>query len=269
MRLAGVAVATLVLALAGSAPAGPAVAQGQAAPGPVAALAPGEVLLEVNGFGTVITSADAATIRTFVTGEGDDEAGARAAAEATLRRTIAGIRAAGAAAGDIHASPVGSDTLAMVDVPEAMNAEMNAAVASLEPLGPARISARATIEIQVRDIARLDAIRQAAETSGSGYRTTGVTYALNDTAAPRRTARAQALAQARAEAEAYAATLNMRVARIVRVTERVGLDAMTMLTMGGEGPMRQLFGGALDGGRGSSQIPTIAIVGVDFALAPR
>ena len=91
-------------------------------------------------------------------------------------------------------------------------------------------------------------------------------YALTDDAGPRRQARARALEKARADAEAYAAPLNMRIVRVVRVSERLGLDlfglfASEMQLLG------QMFTPAMM--RGGPEVYTIVTVGVDYALAPR
>ena len=81
--------------------------------------------------------------------------------------------------------------------------------------------------MRVPDVARLGPIRRAlgAVENASVYQPA---YALTDPGPARRAARAEALARMRAEAEAYAAALNMRVLRIVRITERAGADLFSM-----------------------------------------
>jgi uncharacterized protein YggE len=70
------------------------------------------------------------------------------------------------------------------------------------------------------------------------------------------------MATARADAEAYAASLGLRVVRVVRVTERMGLDLISLLVSNSSlltsmfQPTRAL----------GPEIPTFVTVGVDFAL---
>ena len=127
-------------------------------------------------------------------------------------------------------------------------------------------SANAQTEITLRNVDRLPAIQAALMERGI-YAVAGASYALNDDTVPRRQARAQALQKARADAEAYAASLNMRVVRVVRVTERLGLDLLSLA--GSEFQIvSQIFSPAMFRA-GGGQVPTIVAVGVDFALAPR
>jgi uncharacterized protein YggE len=78
-----------------------------------------------------------------------------------------------------------------------------------------------------------------------------------------------AIRRARADADAYAATMNMRVARVLRVTERGGFDMMSAMVGIDSVLTRQMEARMGGRGRSSGQIETVALVGVDFALAPR
>ena len=90
-------------------------------------------------------------------------------------------------------------------------------------------------------------------------------YALSDAGPARREARARALATLRADAEAYATAVNMRVVRIVRITERTGMDLMG-LALGDSDLMRRAVGGRITS---DPNVETLVILGADFALAPR
>jgi uncharacterized protein YggE len=91
-------------------------------------------------------------------------------------------------------------------------------------------------------------------------------YSLLDDTAARRTARSQAIAAARADAEAYAAALNLRISRVLRVTERGGLDFLSMLVSEGAAA-RQIQWHPF--AASEAQVPTYAVVGVDFVLVPQ
>jgi uncharacterized protein YggE len=125
-------------------------------------------------------------------------------------------------------------------------------------------NAHAEVEIKVRGLDRLPQVRRAIEAAGVAD-LPDPTYALADDRAAQAEARAQAIAQARANADAYASALGMRVLRVVRVTERVGMDLIG--TMVSAGPrMRQMMSGM----EGRTQdISTTVALGMDFALAPR
>ena len=97
-----------------------------------------------------------------------------------------------------------------------------------EPAPPPAASGQARMEIVIRNFDRVAAVQQTLIEQGI-YSGGVPVYTLADAAAARRQARAQAMRQARADAEAYAASLDMRVVRIVRITERTGLDMLAML----------------------------------------
>jgi uncharacterized protein YggE len=278
MRLVIIA---LSLALAGSAPL--VAAASAQSPVSMQPLAAGEVLLEINALGTVSSRADYATLTVTITAGGETEAGARTATETKIREARAALRALGVADAAIVVRPIttslnpppdtfegGDMAMTMATENTAMaveNAAMdeNSMMAMDEvPPSPAA-SGQAQMEIVIRNVERVAAVQQAL--SGHGiYAFGGVpVYALNDAAAPRRQARAQAIQKARADAEAYAASLGMRVVRIVRVTERIGLDGLSLFVSEANA-LARLFSPSLLLG---PDIPTMVAVGVDFALAPR
>jgi uncharacterized protein len=100
----------------------------------------------------------------------------------------------------------------------------------------------------------------------------GARYTLSDPVAARRAARADAIARARAQADDYAAGLNMRVARLVRISERSGPSFMEMMMggiSGGDAGMAALQREMVENPDSAEGVNTIAFLGVDFALAPR
>lgn len=232
-------------------------------------LAEGEVLLQLNGNGRVTTRADLATFHVQVSASGATEEEARQAAQAIVQRVMQAVRGVGVAAADVDAGRItigeSYDYMGMNAMTADMAMDLNAAeeTENMAGLYEPRKSASSFISIRLRNLARSDDLIRAVEQAGAGV-TPMPEYALLDTAGPRREARGRALAAARAEAEAYAASLGMRVVRIIRVTERLGMDFFSMMM--NEQEMRRQMGN--DGSSGPD-IVTSVIVGVDFALAPR
>jgi uncharacterized protein YggE len=122
-----------------------------------------------------------------------------------------------------------------------------------------------TITMELNDAARAETLRSALE-GQEGVTLISLNYALSDDRAAGATARREALNAARAEAEDYAAALNMRVVRAVRVTERAGFDLFAMMTGVATGMEREFAG---LGSRTDPDITTLVSIGVDYALAPR
>jgi uncharacterized protein YggE len=267
VRLVALAAA---LALAGAAPL---CAQSRVATAP---LAQGEVLVEVNGVGMVTTRADRATFSFGIRGTGETDAAARADAERNVRDVRARLRALGVADADIRIEPVAAFPANDMDrAMAAAQAAMDDAAAEArrqsgdpEPpaqTAPASHTATAAAEIVVRNMASVPAV-QALLDERHIQTTQGPTYALNDDGAQRRQARLQALEKVRADAQTYADALNMRIVRVVRVTERLGMDAMSMALQ--ERAIGSIFtAGMVRGNR--PEVPTIVLVGVDYVLAPR
>jgi len=266
MRLviAGLALA-LALPAAGVPCLGMAVAQVPVATQP---LAVGEVLLEVNGMGTVTTRADLATLLVPISVGGANEA------EATVDRIAAAAASVGVGADDIVRHPIttGDPTLAftarepVVIVPSVPEGGSSRRPPLITPSDRYRgqVGASSQIEIRLRDISRFEQLRSAIKAAGAAYVPEPV-YALTDDRGARAEARARALAQARANADGYASALGMRVVRVVRVTERVGVDLIGAMIS--EGPrMRRMMSGVE--GR-NPEISTTIALGMDFALAPR
>jgi uncharacterized protein len=235
----------------------------------MAPLAPGEILLQTNALGQVATPGDRAVLSLLVAATGADEAAARRALRTKLDRIGAGLRTEGIAPADVEtgATTIGinyaglSPDLAML---AAARDVRNVASSAAAGEGDAGVTANAALSITFRDVSRLDAVRDMLIANGVELYTQPL-YSLADDATQRREARHRALARARVDAEAHAASLNLRVVRVVRVTERIGLDVLG-LTLSDTNAFSSLFARF---GRLSRDVDIVAAVGVDFALAPR
>jgi uncharacterized protein YggE len=255
---------------------------GGTSPVSVQPLGANEVLLELAASGTEYARADTATLKVSVTGRGLNDGAARVERDAIIQRIRNAARAAGVTATDVEVEEAGTYTdLDMFEVEEPPPPEEEAAPAqpsapaSTNPLPPLmrvqlepprrQPASRSTVTVTLRDVGRLDSLRTALKAAG-GELNGQPDLRLSDDTNARRAAQAKALARARADADAYAAALNMRVVRIARVTERAGLDFMSMMMgdiSGGPSRMRNMFDA-----RGQ-MVPSVVLVGVDFVLAPR
>lgn len=125
-----------------------------------------------------------------------------------------------------------------------------------------------TITLRLRDIDRVAAIRAALEAAGADNVALPI-YSLTERSAARREAQARALAAARVDAESYAAHAGMRLARVVRISERVGGD-LYGIALNNEALFRGLQGSVSPGQpQTEPEIVTLVMLGVDYALAPR
>jgi len=255
----------LTLALAASAP----LAATAQAPVSTQPLARGEVLLELNANGSVTTRADSAVLTIRAIGEG---ANVQEASEAVQREAarLAGIARANAGAnasveiGAAQSIPI-YDAAMAPDMNMAMPADMNATMTmdanAMETDLGSRMQAVAMVSVRVRDLSRLGPLQAVLTQAGASLAGEPV-YSLADPAAAQREARTRALVAARSSAEAYAGALDMRVVRVLRVTERLGIDMFTMMM--NEQRLRRQFEE-----NHSPDVETSVSLGVDFALAPR
>ena len=235
------------------------------ADGPVSLpqLAPGEVLLEVNGLGIVRTPASSAVVAGTLHGYGPGEAEAQRALEAEVQRITAAARAAGAGTGDITVDrvPVPNESLRIFEVTAPPAAD------TAEPPAPRQFGAQATVTVRLRNAARARELhaRFGGEDPVMSYR--GPQYVLEDEAPARRESRGRALAAARADAESYAAAAGMRIVRTLRITEREGFGFAGMTVT--ERSAGERIGMSWMRRSADPIVETIAVVGVDYVLAPR
>lgn len=216
-------------------------------------LAPGEVLLEVVALGRSSVPADRATLTATVTATGATEAEAEQALAAATERARTAAIAAGVRAEEIRSN----------EVPLTIDVDMSLPEAPAEEAAPA-VTRRRALEIDLGDLARMDSLRQALRDAGATV-AGDPSYTAADLAPAQRAARADALRAARAQAEGYAASLGLRVVRIVRVTERVGMDMFTLFMSDPDLARRMQPNRA----NTSPVVDNFMFVGVDFALAPR
>lgn len=230
-------------------------------------LGPNEVLVELSASGEAVSVADRATVTVNYIARGTTDAQARAAYASQSNRMRAAARSAGAAAAEIELMPPTSmgmaaeyaDATCCMDMGTDVETEMPAQVA--EPTPSYMVSGGMIVHL--RDPARVTALQEALRAIDDTV-VPDTVYAASDDAPARRAAREQAMAIARADAEAYAATLGLRVLRVVRVTERMGMDLMSLMV--GNPLLVAMMEQAAQQG---PNLVARAIVGVDFALGPR
>jgi hypothetical protein len=154
------------------------------------------------------------------------EAEARGTLAAQLARATAAARAAGATAANIRVTPGESGSAPVMDMD--MNATMDTEiVGNMAAMSPESYFAESRVEIRLGDATRAQGLQRNLESIDAATVAAPV-YDLENDSAARRAARAAAIANARADAESYALALNMRIGRILRVTERTALDFMGM-----------------------------------------
>ncbi|MEA3014052.1 MAG: uncharacterized protein QOD42_2597 [Sphingomonadales bacterium] len=221
-------------------------------------LAPGELLLELGTIGMATAPADAASVAVTLAAEGATPGLARAALVVLERRATEVARGAGAPAAGISRRTV--PTFEVNDAPLAME---EGTVPGPPP--PPTYRAGSSLMVRVPQIARLEPVRRALGTVETA-RVSQPVYTLTDSGPARRAARAEAMARIRADAEMYAGALNMRVLRIVRITERTGSDLFGLALSEGPALMRRGFN---PDRQGDPDVNVAVMVGVDFALGPR
>ena len=223
------------------------------------ALAPGEVLLEVDAVGVARGRADKAVISIPLVVRAATREAARAEIEAARARLAAAAAGAGVPAGDVHwGNPEGP--LGFVGN-EALSALTDADPADAQPAGGV---AAETVVVTVRDVARLAEVEAALRRVHPG----GISpplWDVEDDSALLRSARDAAFARARADAEAMARTAGMRVVRILRISDRAPGGTGTGWTVFATA-MRRSMG--FDVGR-PGEVERQVQLAVDFALAPR
>lgn len=227
-------------------------------------LTQGEVLLEVSGLGLSVSPATSATLTVTATGRGETREAAERAREEEVRRLTAAARAAGGAGTDVRVTPGFTaeiaDTFDGAEMNMLGDEDLNFSVATERQPS---FHATSDIEVVLSNPSRARAVAAAIGAAGIYGIGDSIVYALADDAAQQRAARAQAIANARANAEAYAASLNMRIVRVLRVTERAGLDFAALAFT------QRSAARLVERPSNDPIIRTFAVVGVDFVLAAR
>jgi hypothetical protein len=225
----------------------------------VAPLAPEEMLLEVDATGAVSSPADLVTVVIPVSASKATAAEARRAAVQQAEKVASAVRAAGVPAADVSITEPSRRSMfgfeGSEEVMQAMSAQEGQSAAT------PRTDLR-TVRVRLRDPAAFEKIRDAAEAAGAAT-VPAPSLALADEAPARAEAKSRAVQKARAEADSYARSLGMRVARILRVSERTSPNP-------GNPQQWALLVRMMTGGGETSQgrVETQITLSVDFALAP-
>jgi uncharacterized protein YggE len=248
MRLAGLAAA---LALAGL----PAGAGAQDVP---IALAPGEVLLQVQAQGDHHVRPDMMTITAGVVTTAASARQAMSANSALATRLIDVVRSQGI-------DPRDAKTTELSVEPRLEELSDDAAErAERDGRGPRILGyvANNKLELRLRDLAKAPDIIDALFSAGANT-VNGPRFSLADPAPAERLARRAAVAAAREEADTYAEALGMRVSRVLRVTERgeFDWDAGDSITITGSRIRRPNLG--------AGELTTRITVWIDYAMVPR
>jgi uncharacterized protein YggE len=209
MRLAGLAAALALAAL-------PSSAASQSVP---IALAPGEVLLNVQAEGRHRSRPDLMTVTAGVVTTARTAREALEANSALANRLIQVVRSNGIQPGDVRTTE-----LSVVPQFEELTDE-SAERAERENRSPRILGyvAKNSLELRLRDLGRAPDIIDGLFAAGANS-VEGPDFSLADPAPAQRMARRAAVEAARLEADTYAEALNMRVARILRVSERGDFD---------------------------------------------
>ncbi|MFL6857166.1 MAG: SIMPL domain-containing protein [Allosphingosinicella sp.] len=249
MRLGGlrVAAAAAALLLGG--------AEAAADPGtPLASpsLMPGEVLLQVEATGETKSRPDVMAIRAGTVTSGRTANEALKANSALSSRLIDAIFALGLEARDVKTSELSVDPVMDESAAERQNREP-------------RITgyvAKNRLDITLRDLGRASDVMDALFQAGANS-VTGPNFSLSDKKPAMRLARAAAVAEARLQADTYADALGMRIARVIRVSERSGFDDENnegIVITGSRIPRTKIEPG---------ELTTKVTVWIDYALLPR
>lgn len=244
VRLAGLIAALALAALPGIA-AGQDIAIG---------LAPGEVLLKVEAEGEHRSRPDLMGITAGAVTTGRTAKEALAANATRANALLAAVRANGIEPRDVQTSE-----LSVSPQFERGNQAGN------DEDGVRRITgylARNRIHMQLRDLGKAPEIINALFEAGANE-VRGPSFGLKDPGPALKAARHAAVAEARKEAETYAEALGLRVARVLRVSERQSFESEDegyIVVTGSRIPLTPLEPG---------ELRTEVKVWIDYALVPR
>ncbi len=166
-------------------------------------------LLSISASAEASRTPDIATLSTGVVTQAADANGAMRANSEAMNRLVAAIKAAGIADRDVQTSGI--------------NLNPQYRYAENQPPVITGYQASNTVNLRVRDLRRLGAVLDALVASGANQ-INGPTFEIDDADGVQDEARAAALKKAQARAEVYAASLGMRVRRIVSISEGGGFQ---------------------------------------------
>jgi uncharacterized protein YggE len=213
------------------------------------ALAPNEVLLEVEPTGVAHNIGDNISLTVPLSATAATAAEARRQLMVQFNRLSATAHTAGVQPQDVT-----------LQWPRRLGFIGNEGRAAADGPKPKQLSS-ASLVISVRDPARLESLRDALESAGADVGEP--IYSLSDEGAARQAANAEALRKGRDEADAYARALGMRVARLLRVSDHPESNTYDVETM--QNMMRMMMG---NGTAKSGDVETDVRLSMEFALAP-
>jgi uncharacterized protein YggE len=217
-------------------------------------LAPGEVLLKVEAEGEHLARPDVMGLEAGVVTTGRTAKEALAANATQANRLLAAVRANGVEPRDVQTSQL---------TVSPQFARVNGTQEDEE--GFRRITgyvARNSLALRLRDLGKAPDIINALFEAGANE-VHGPSFSLSDPAPALRDARRAAVAQARLEGDTYAEALGMRIARVLRVSERQSFDREQedyVVVTGSRIPSTPIEPG---------EISTRVKVWIDYAMVPR
>lgn len=173
-------------------------------------LNPGEVLLQVQADGEFRSRPDVMEITAGVTTTGETAAAALTGNNEKADGMLKAVRSLGIAARDVQTSEL--------SVRPILSKEEDAGRVAQPPVILGFVATN-NVEIKLRDLGRAGAIISALF-SASANSVRGPEFSLFDPKPAQRQARFNAVANAREEAETYAQAFGMKIARVIRSSER-------------------------------------------------
>ncbi|MCP9222989.1 SIMPL domain-containing protein [Erythrobacter sp. LQ02-29] len=170
-------------------------------------LAPGQTLLQVQATGESYAAPDMASVSGgVVTFAATSREAASSNADA-MNTVVAALRKAGVAARDIQTQNL------------SLNPEYNYNRSEGQPPAITGYQATNSVTVRVRDVKKASDLLTVMFDAGANN-VSGPNFSLSDDTDAVAKARTAAVAEAKAEAEAYAAAFDMKVVRVIRISER-------------------------------------------------
>jgi hypothetical protein len=218
-------------------------------------LQPGETLLKIEAEGEARSRPDLMEITAGVVTTAKTAREALSSNAALANRLVAAVRASGVEAGDVQTSELAvSPQFAREDRERAEREETTPRITGYV--------ARNRLSLVLRDLRKAPDIIDRLFTAGANE-VQGPSFGLKDPKPAREQARRAAVAAAREEADAYADALGMRIARVLRVSQRGGFDTEEAGTIVATGS--RIAATPIEPG----EIETSVRVWIDYAMVPQ
>ncbi|HEX4738923.1 MAG TPA: SIMPL domain-containing protein [Allosphingosinicella sp.] len=219
------------------------------------ALAPGEVLMQVQASGEARTRPDVMSINAGVVTTGQTAKAAVAANNTLANRLLDAVRGQGVAPKDVQ-------TQELSVRPQFDRTDETRASETGRPPRIVGYIATNNLTLTLRDLGKAPDIVDALFEAGANN-VQGPNFSLSHPEPAQAEARRAAVAAARAQADEYASALGMRVSRVLRVSERGAFEQEarngTIMVTGSRIPRTPLEPG---------EITTRITVWIDFAMVP-